>query len=223
MVFLPKSEDSKTDGLEQKRRLGALIYGARATEHWDLNVESVDFYDLKAVVENMVSLSASAALSFEQDSSSKMLHPGQAAKILVNDKEAGKIGTVHPMIQKALGLDAPAILFEIDSEALLQSKVPQYSSVSKFPSVSRDIALVVDKNIASGDLIRVARECSSGRLESARIFDIYEGQGIDSNKKSVGIRLTFRDYSRTLNDEEITSIVHELLESAKSEFGAIQR
>ena len=223
MVFRPENTESKTESLEQSRYIGGIVAGQRSPSHWDHQDQKVDFFDLKAIVESFGELLRGRELSFKPLGETMVLHPGQSASICLDGKEVGIIGTVHPRITQSIGLELTPIVFELAVEMLLDSDVPKYHKLSKFPSVGRDLALIVDRNLSSSELTGLAKTVVGAKLESARIFDIYEGQGIDSNKKSLGLSLTFRDYSRTLNEEEITSMTQELLESAKSKFGAVQR
>jgi len=126
-------------------------------------------------------------------------------------------------VLKALDIDQPVYAFELDAGALLDTDVPAFESVSKFPEVRRDIAIIVDRELPASALIKAVQSTAGELLSDARIFDIYEGQGIDSNKKSVGLGLTFRDYSRTLNDEDVTNLVQKILGVLASEFDAVQR
>ena len=215
MVFLP----SESGPMLQENRVAGLMTGLRTPERWANNDSELDFYDAKNEVESLLSQKA----SFVPAEQGAVAHPGQCAKIVIAEDAVGWLAKVHPKVVSSLGIDQAVYVFELREAVLRENLVPIFTPLSKFPAVRRDIALVVNKNIPVSDLIEeIERECGELLIE-VRIFDIYHGQGIDSTEKSVGIGLTFRDYSRTLNDDLVTQKVAEMVEHLRTSHNARQR
>ena len=160
---------------------------------------------------------------FEPCTDNPLFHPGQCASVIKSGSAIGYVGAIHPGVQKKLDIDRPVFAFELELNALQEVVTPSFKPLGRFPEIRRDIAIVVDQKISGESLVQTARKSAGETLSDARIFDIYVGQGIDSNKKSVAIGLTFRDYSRTLNDEEVTALVEGILHALAAEYGAVQR
>lgn len=223
LCFVPTSSPASTENLVQTNRIAGVMVGSRFSESWVNGKEKVDFYDIKREVEHLAQMSIGCGFEYKSNSDSSLFHPGQCAEISKDNKEMGFVGAVHPEVLKALDIDQAVFAFELELEALLDTDVPTFQSLSKFPEVRRDIAVIVDRQIQVSNLLSSVGVLAGELLSGTRIFDIYEGQGIDSNKKSVGIGLTFRDYSRTLNDEDVTILVNKILEGLASQYDAVQR
>ena len=132
----------------------------------------------------------------------------------------GLIGALHPSVRRELGLPAPVFVFEIALAALSASRIPGYAPVSRFPSVRRDIAVIVDDEVGVGRLLDGIRRNSPATLNDSAVFDLYRGEGIGAGKKSVAIGLTFRSDSRTLDDTEVDGFVEAIVDGLEAEFGA---
>jgi phenylalanyl-tRNA synthetase beta chain len=223
LVFLPTSTPVSTKNLDQVSRIAGVLTGVRERESWANRKEPVDFYDIKRDVELLLDERQLDNVEFLSCSDYFLFHPGQCASIHKDGRLIGYVGAIHPLVQKKLDIDPMVYAFEIDLEVLQGISVPAFKPLGRFPEIRRDIALIVDRGIAGESLINTAEKAAGDRLSDARIFDIYVGQGIDSNKKSVAIGLTFRDYSRTLNDEEVTALVEGILSALNAEHGAVQR
>ena len=223
LCFIPATSPATTENLNQVNRIAGVMVGSRLPESWANTKEKVDFYDIKHEVEQLCNLAIDSCLEFASESGMSLYHPGQSALVTKDGQSIGYLGAVHPAVLKALDIDQRVYAFELEQDAILDTRVPDFEPLSKFPEVRRDIAIIVDRELPASALVNTAKQASGELLSNARIFDIYEGQGIDSNKKSVGIGLTFRDYSRTLNDEDVTSLVEKILALLASEFGAVQR
>jgi len=223
LCFVPAASPATTDNLVQINRIAGVMTGSQLPESWAHSKDKIDFYDAKREVEQLCALAIGSQLEFVSESNRLLFHPGQCASVEKNGQPVGYLGTIHPRVLKALDIDQPVYVFELDAGALLDTDVPAFESVSKFPEVRRDIAIIVDRELPASALIKAVQSTAGELLSDARIFDIYEGQGIDSNKKSVGLGLTFRDYSRTLNDEDVTNLVQKILGVLASEFNAVQR
>ncbi|CAA0086911.1 Phenylalanine--tRNA ligase beta subunit [Zhongshania aliphaticivorans] len=209
------------DGVKQIPTVAGLITGRREPENWTENGELVDFYDLKADLESLLSVST-ADISFSAGKYSA-LHPGQTADIYCNDICVGRIGALHPSLQAEWDFVNPVYLFEIDQQPLLDQRVPEFMELSRFPEVRRDLALIVDKELAAAELLAVVKKTAGEMLSDLKLFDIYQGKGIDPERKSLALGLTFRHSSRTLNEEEVSQSVDAVVLALKEAFGASLR
>lgn len=223
LVFVPTSDPVSTEKLDQVPRISGVLVGTREAESWANRKDKVDFYDIKRDVEILLGGKQLDDAGFEPCTDNPLFHPGQCASVHKNGSTIGYMGAIHPGVQKQLDIDRPVFAFELDLDALQEVVTPSFKPLGRFPEIRRDIAIVVDQKISGESLVQTARKSAGETLSDARIFDIYVGQGIDSNKKSVAIGLTFRDYSRTLNDEEVTALVEGILHALAAEYGAVQR
>ncbi|MDF5304114.1 phenylalanine--tRNA ligase subunit beta, partial [Vibrio parahaemolyticus] len=205
--------ESAENGMRQEPMLAGVIAGTRGEEHWDIETNTVDFFDLKGDLEAVLELSANekaysfAALSPESKKANPALHPGQSAAIIVDGKEVGVIGTVHPELERKFGLNGRTIVFEIEWSAINSKVIPEAVALSKFPSNRRDIAVVVDEAVASGDIVNACLEQGGEFLKDAKLFDVYVGKGVEEGKKSLAIALTLQSLERTLEDADIAGAV----------------
>jgi phenylalanyl-tRNA synthetase beta chain len=211
------------DNLVQDKMLAGAICGWREAENWVNKPAKVDFYDIKGDVEALLSHTCeSHAFSFEARQHSA-LHPGQSAAIVKEGEVVGWVGAMHPQLQQQLGLTEPVFLFEIELAAIQTAKLPEFSELSKFPEVRRDIAVIVDEAVTSDQVMNVIRKEGGEKLTDLTLFDIYRGKGIEIQRKSLAMGLTFRDSSRTLKDEEINKIIDQVIESLSASCGATLR
>ncbi len=176
------------------------------------NKKQVDFYVIKGVTEELLDyLGYTGRYSFivNEEKMPNELHPGQAAQISVNNDIVGIIGRVHPKVSKE-----NIYMLEIDLDKLLEKKVGKmkYKEISKYPSVKKDLALVVDKNITSKEVEMNIKKAGGSLLTNIEVFDVYEGTGIPEGKKSIAYTLTFEKSDRTLTDEEISTAMEKIIE-----------
>jgi len=148
------------------------------------------------------------------------LHPGQTALITRKGQVVGYIGGLHPTVQTDLGLNTPLLVCEIDLEAVLEGTLPSFASLSRFPEVRRDLAVIVDKSLPAAELMANVRSVAGAYLTDLRLFDVYEGKGIDPKRKSLALGLTFRDQSRTLSDEDVNLAVNQVIDSLEKNYKA---
>lgn len=159
--------DTAENGMRQEPMLAGVIAGTRSEEHWNIDTNTVDFFDLKGDVEAILELSANdKAYSFVA-AKHPALHPGQSAAIVVDGKEIGVIGTVHPELERKFGLNGRTIVFEIEWSAINRKVIPEAVALSKFPANRRDIAVVVDEAVASGDIVNACLEVGGEFLKAA--------------------------------------------------------
>jgi phenylalanyl-tRNA synthetase beta chain len=203
----------------QTEHLAGLIYGPRANEAWTGSRDWVDFYDLKGDLEALLK-GVPGDLNFLPETQISYLHPGQAAKVLLDDEEVGLIGALHPSVQKSLAIKKPVYVFELRLDKLTARKVPAYSPISRQPLVNRDLAFVLGKDIPAAALEKSVQKAAGEILKQLKVFDIYCGEGIDSERKSVAFSLTFQHSSRTLNEEEINAAIDAIKACLEDEFNA---
>ena len=132
----------------------------------------------------------------------------------------GYLGALHPAAIKALGLGGPAYVCEVTLSAVLQTKLPAFQELSKFPEVRRDLAVLVDKSVPAHELLQNVRSSAGTYLTDLTLFDVYEGKGIDPKRKSLALGLTFRDSSRTLSDEDVNQAVDQVIDSLEKNYKA---
>ncbi|MCE4934368.1 phenylalanine--tRNA ligase subunit beta [Aliivibrio fischeri] len=219
--FIPK--ESAENGMRQEMMLAGIIAGTRGEEHWDIATNTVDFFDLKGDLEAVLELTANELAYEFKAAKHPALHPGQTAAIVVDGKEVGFIGTVHPELERKFGLNGRTIMFEIEWDAINTRVIPEAASVSKFPANRRDIAIVADEAIASGDIVAECLASGGELLTSAKLFDVYRGQGVEEGKKSLAIALTLQSVERTLEEADITSAVDAIVAAIGEKFSATLR
>jgi phenylalanyl-tRNA synthetase beta chain len=211
------------DKLEQDKMLAGAICGWREAENWANKPEKVDFYDIKGDVEALLSHTRERQVFTFEAREHSALHPGQSAAIVKQGKVIGWVGAIHPQLQQQLDLTEVVFLFEIELAAIQTAKLPEFSELSKFPEVRRDIAIIVDESVTGDQVMNVIREKGGENLTDLTLFDIYRGKGIEIQRKSLALGLTFRDSSRTLKDEDINKIIDQVIESLSASCGATLR
>jgi phenylalanyl-tRNA synthetase beta chain len=210
----------KKDGeTHQQKMLAGLVLGDAYNEQWGEIARKVDFFDIKADIQAIFALTAcEVQFSSGQQSS---LHPGQTAEILSADgKKIGWLGMLHPNLEKQLGFDTQVFLFEMDQNLLLNKRIPVFKSLSKYPSVRRDLALIVKEDVSASEIINCIKDSAEPALQDVIVFDIYRGKGVDEGSKSVALSLIMQDDTQTLTDSEIDAIVSRLLTLLNNEKNA---
>jgi phenylalanyl-tRNA synthetase beta chain len=202
-----KKFDVSRGALREIETLAGVATGARWPEQWASPREALDFYDVKGDVESVLALAGDVEeLRFEADALD-CLRPGRAARIRRGDVAVGWVGELHPRLARALGLNNTLFLFELEIDSAFTSKPPQFKGISKFPSVRRDLAVVIDENVPLAVLEENVTVSASGLLSDLRVFDVYRGPGIDFGRKSIALGLILQDSSRTLTDVEADAVV----------------
>ncbi|VAW91859.1 Phenylalanyl-tRNA synthetase beta chain [hydrothermal vent metagenome] len=209
--------------LQQIESFAGVVVGSQMDEQWAEKLNDVDFYDVKGDVERLLER-AGIAQDFTYESSTHFaLHPGQTAQIKRDGKHCGWIGAIHPALQKKLGFTKNVFLFELEFWSIKDGKIPKFEVLSKFPSIRRDIAIVVDENVPAALVMQSIKNSQVTYLTNVELFDVYTAEGIDSGRKSLALGLTLQDLSRTLTDSEVEVIVTEVLKHLKQNFGAVLR
>ncbi|WP_373018941.1 phenylalanine--tRNA ligase subunit beta [Thiomicrorhabdus sp.] len=221
LVFY-KNETDPT-GATQVPMIGGAVVGSVADSGWDEVSRKVDFFDLKGDVETLLRMSHQLGHIRFESCEHTALHPGQSAALIKDGKEVGVMGKLHPQWVKSMGVSDDVYLFQIRQDALMTMQVPAAQAISKFPEVQRDLAFVVAENVAVQSLLDAVMNVESEILQSVEIFDIYRGQGIDQDQKSVALTLKIQHADRTLQDEEVDALVELVLASAKQAVNAVLR
>ncbi len=208
------------DGIEQTARIGVLAAGDRLPEQWGAAREPVDFHDLRGDLEALYALTGEPGAFRIVPDRHPALHPGQSARVERDGRPIGRLGALHPRVAGELKIGVPVLLLELELAAIERGRVPAFAPLSRYPSVRRDIALVVDEQISAQAIADCVGQAGVDVLKNLEFFDVYRGEGIDSGKKSVAVCLTFQDPARTLNDEEVDAGVAAIVEAARAALGA---
>ena len=210
----------QSEGIQQDPMLAGLVIGSAAPEQWGDAERTVDFYDLKADLEALLALAGCPeAFTFQADTHPS-LHPGQSARVMRDGVAVGWIGMLHPELEHKLDLGDRTFLFEISLGEQLTGEIPAFAPLSKFPSIRRDIALVVDRELEYGAIEACIRQAAPEILREIVLFDVYTGEKIDSGRKSVALGLILQETSHTLTDPEVESAVERILLALKEELNA---
>lgn len=211
------------DGLKQEPMLAGVVCGSRLPEGWAQGRDPVDFFDVKADVEAVLGFAGALDAFTFVPASHPALHPGQTARIEREGRLVGFVGAIHPELSKTLGLDRPVFVFELVLAEVAAGKMPKFSELSRFPEVRRDLALVADRDVAASAVLEVIRENAGEWLTDLRLFDVYQGKGIDPHRKSLAVGLTWQHPSRTLNDDEVNTTTQNILTSLEQRLNATLR
>lgn len=208
----------KKDKYGENNRLCALMYGSY---YFGLHNKKVDFYIIKGIVEELLDyLGYQNRYSFVTENIPKELHPGISASISVNHDIVGIIGKIHPSITKE-----DVYTFEINLDRLLDKKVGKmkYKEISKFPGITKDLAFIIDKSITAGEIASTIKKAGGKLLKEVRIFDVYIGDKLKNNQKSIAFSLYFEDSKKTLCDQEVMEIFNKIIEKVSTSYHAVLR
>lgn len=194
-------------GVRESPRLAGIMVGARHPEQWGAASEPADFFDLKGDVEALLQLAGNGARMVWEPAAPGCLHPGRAATILRDGQAVGWLGELHPQLAADCGFDAPCLLFEVDVIRALQAPLPVVKAVSRFPQVRRDLAVTVPVATPLSAIVTHASVAAGELLTDLRVFDIYQGVGIEPTRKSVALGLIFQDKSKTLTDSDADALM----------------
>ncbi|MCJ8009885.1 phenylalanine--tRNA ligase subunit beta [Lederbergia wuyishanensis] len=217
-VFLSNGQDMQP---EEREHIAGALTGLWVENEWQGEKRPVDFFVAKGIVEGLLDkLGVSTNIEYRRAELEGM-HPGRTAEILLSGEVIGYVGQVHPHVQKALDLKNTYV-FEIKAGPLFNYELPPlvYVPIPRFPSITRDIALVVDKEVSAGTLSAIIKEAGKKLLKSVRVFDLYEGEHMEKGKKSIAFSLTYSNPERTLTDEEVVKAHNKVLAELKEKAGA---
>ena len=214
--FIPSDQ-----GLQQQDVFAGLIYGARHPESWHGKDQPVDYFDAKGDLESLLQMGGQS-FSFEA-AEHLALHPGQSAAIKLDGATVGYLGAMHPGLVKDLDLHGPVFMFEVDLASISMGLLPAYQTLSKFPEMRRDLAIVLDQQISVAKVTDYIQFSAGEWLKSVRLFDVYQGPGIEAGQKSLALGLTWQHPERTLTDDEVNQWVEEVVKDLSQNAGASLR
>ncbi|MEM7196658.1 MAG: phenylalanine--tRNA ligase subunit beta, partial [Pseudomonadota bacterium] len=220
-VFSAQKPPKSDDRIQLKHRetnvVAGVLTGSAQPRHWQSQPRATDFFDMKGIVERLMS-HISDTVTFGP-ASHPALHPGQTAEIRLDAKSIGYLGQLHPEKQAVLGLSVPIYAFEIQASPLLERPLPAFSTISKFPPVQRDLAVLVDRSVAAQDVLNTVKEAAGDMLIDLQLFDIYEGERIEKNQKSFAFSLTLQSESSNLTTSDAEQITDKILTALKQSHG----
>ncbi len=209
--------------LQEVETLAGIATGSRWPEQWGGAREPLDFYDVKGDVLDALALTGDVStVRFEAEILS-CLRPGRAARIYRGASAIGWLGELHPQVVRAVNLPATAFLFELETESAFASNILKYNKISKFPSVRRDLAIVIDESVPLAVLQENVTVSASGLLSELRVFDVYRGPGIETGRKSIALGLILQDSSRTLTDVDADAVLTSVVARLRDELSATIR
>ena len=207
-------QNSDAEAPTEIESLAGMMVGTVRPEHWDQPLRKVDFYDIKGDVETLIALTGEPGrFRFEHDNLPRWLHPGRGARLLADGCPIGALGALHPQLLNTLGMDGEVYAFELHLAALRERSLPKARSLNRFPSVRRDLALVVNEDVSWVEVEHIARQAAGEWLVSLDLFDLYRGQGLPDGRKSFAISLILQDSFRTLKDEEVDACMQKVMDA----------
>jgi len=208
-------------GYDQPKRLAAIAYGPVVEEQWGTPSRNVDYFDIKADLE---ALFAPKTLKFVK-AEHPALHPGRSALVLLDGRTIGFIGELHPRWQQKYDLPLAPVVFEVDADALQRRDIPVYQEISKFPAVTRDIAVVVKQALPMQELMDTflaegQSNPACAIMQAIVLFDEYRGKGLENDEKSLAFRFTLQDTQTTLQDDKVDAAMAAFIASVEQKHGA---
>lgn len=210
------------NGVRQEPMVAGIAVGDAEAESWAYASRHLDFFDIKGDVEAMLALTARADAYEWRVTECPFLHPGQGADLYLDGRKVGVVGMLHPAVQKALGFKTQVAVFEIERAAIAVRAIPVSHEISKFPSVRRDLAFVLDKTVQASDLVQEIKEQGGKLVTSVVVFDVFTSADL-GDKRSLALGLTLHDIERTLEDAEVDALMEKIVEAVKTKFGATLR
>jgi len=209
-------EESLTESLH----VAAVACGSVVPEQWGAATRMTDFYDLKGDLELMLSLRGETGEVEFRNTTLNWLHPGQAAVVSIDGVDIGWAGSVHPSILKQLEIKAPVLAFELDVNILSKREIAYTKNISRFPSIRRDLALLVPEKVSFADIRRNVIDLSGDLLTNLVLFDLYSGQNVEKGYKSFAIGLILQNVSCTLTDEVVDSLIQNVVRGLEERLDA---
>jgi len=219
-VFYPK-QLPLTELPEEKTKLVGLITGRRQEVGWNQGNEQVDFYDMKGIVEELFARLGISKYTVEAGEHFA-LHPGKTACFKKGREVIAVVGELHPEAAENFGIKQKVYLFEMDVETLMKytAKNFHFESLPKYPAIARDLAMLVDEDVAAADIERVIAKHGGKHFTGVTLFDVYTGKQVAAGKKSLAFNLTFQSKDRTLKDEEADAAFQQILAAVEQQFHA---
>jgi phenylalanyl-tRNA synthetase beta chain len=212
----------KKDGEKtiQMNRIAGIVCGTSWPEQWSSKARPADLFDVLGDVQALLAALAPRSDIQMRRIDDPALHPGQAAGLVQQDHLVARCGALHPELLRYFDLHGRIFAFEVELDFVRSGGAPRYQPQSKFPSVRRDLSLTVDRALPVADLMECVRATAPETLRHLQLFDVYEGEGIDSGKKSVALGLIFQGTSSTLIDKDIDVVIAAVVRRLAKQFGA---
>jgi phenylalanyl-tRNA synthetase beta chain len=208
------------ENLVEPRHIAAVVCGSALPEQWGDERREVDYFDIKGDLEQLMALRGDITDIEFVAGGPQWLHPGQGARVYIGGREAGCLGAVHPAILSELNIRQSVYCFEMDLAVVLEREVPFAKTISRFPSVRRDLALLVPEQV-SWSQIRDSVIGSAGELlANLRVFDVFQGKNVEKGYKSIAIGLILQNVSCTLIDEAVDSVIRDVVSGLQEQLGA---
>ncbi|MFC6180897.1 phenylalanine--tRNA ligase subunit beta [Lactiplantibacillus daowaiensis] len=218
-VFFSQPEQVRPKEVEH---LAGAITGSLVPAEWGVAAKPMDFYQIKGIVAGYLkSLALADAVTYVASADHADMHPGRTADIYVGDQLVGFVGQVHPTTAKAYKV-RETYVFELDLTTLiaLPKERQQYQPISKFPSITRDVAMLIDDEITNAQVVDLITSKGGAHLQTVKLFDVYNGKHVPEGKKSLAYTLTYQDQNATLVDDDVTKAFEKVLSALTEEFGA---
>ena len=219
--FVP--DQSAENGVRQENMIAGVIGGTRVDEHWTMEKSVSDFFDIKGDVEALLSLTQDAAAYEFSVAEIEALHPGQTAKVTRDGLLVGHVGTLHPELERKLGLKSRTFIFELLLSEVLSQKIPLATDLSRFPANRRDISVVVKEDIEAKKVLQLIEKIGGKHVIDINLFDVYHGHGIEPGFKSLAIALILQDHEKTLEEKDINDVVNRVVNTLSAELDATLR
>ncbi len=206
---------------QEKQVLAALITGMVSTQEWYQEPSEADFFDIKGAAENILEELGIEKVEYKRNSPKEGFDPHEYARIFYSGSEIGAIGKVSKDVLKGYGVEKKAFILELCIDTLLPLVVwvKKFTPLTKFPSVRRDISIIVNRSIQSAMLVDIVKEKGTDLVESVDIFDLYQGKQIAPQEKALAVRISYRSNKRTLRDDEVNKIHEGILEEIRRQTG----
>ncbi|VDG19859.1 phenylalanine--tRNA ligase subunit beta [Lactobacillus sp.] [Lactiplantibacillus mudanjiangensis] len=218
-VFFSQPEQVRPHEVEH---LAGAITGSMVPAEWGIAAQPIDFYQIKGIVAGYLkSLALADPITYVASADHPEMHPGRTADIYVGDRLVGFVGQVHPNTTKAYKI-RETYVFELDLAALiaLPKERQQYQPISKFPSITRDVAMLINDDITNAQVVDLITDKGGAHLRSVKLFDVYNGKHVPAGKKSLAYTLTYQDQNATLVDDDVTAAFDKVLKALTTEFDA---
>ena len=220
-VFAASNEEAAAP--EQTLRLAAVASGTAVPEQWAEKSRAMDFFDIKGDLQRVLALRGEDDVEFVSTTEYSWLHPGQAARLEINGEVIGWIGAIHPQTLKQFGIRNDVFAYELNAQDAQKRELPLANDISRFPAIRRDLAIVLPEAVSFDTLMSVIRGAAGELLADLRVFDVYQGEGVEKTCKSLAISLILQDVSSTLKDEIVDSIISDVISALEAQLGASLR
>ncbi len=206
--------------ISEEEKVAGLLLGEALIKQWGSPSRLVDYFDAKNEVIALLDLAKTGPVTFKPCEAKPYLHPGKSAYIYLDNQIIGYVGELHPAFMQMIDINASIAIFELNTSCLKTTREKQRHEISKFPSVSRDLAFILDRQIQYGEVEASLKKTGGKLLRDIELFDIYQGQQIEQDKKSLAVRLTFQSLDQTLTDDVIDELITKLMRNLENDFAA---